>query len=201
MLVLSVFAQSNKYEASMESLTIKMDTAQSAPVFNTVGNGFERIANAEKNQWLPYYYASYCYILSAFTNRDPNKFDNVADRCDKLLDKADSLSKKNSEIMCLRAMTNSLRIMVDPQSRGMKYGMLSSQNLVEAKKLDPSNPRPYLLDAQSKIYTPEQWGGGKEVARKILDEAIKRLESFKPASKIDPSWGIKMKEMIEAQLK
>lgn len=198
---LAVFPQSNKYEASMEALIQKMDTAQSASVFNTVGNAFERIANAEINQWLPYYYASYCYTLSAFTARDAKTFDSIADKCDKLLDKADSLSKKNSEIMCLRAMTNSMRIMVDPQSRGMKYSMLSSQNLMEAKRLDPSNPRPYLLEAQSKLYTPEQWGGGKEVARKTLEEASKRLESFKPASKIDPSWGLKLKEMIETQLK
>lgn len=198
---LTVFAQNNKYDASMEALIQKMDTAQSASVFNTVGNGFERIANAEINQWLPYYYASYCYTLSAFTTRDSKNFDNVADKCDKLLDKADSLTKKNSEIMCLRAMTNSMRIMVDPQSRGMKFGMLSSQNLMEAKRLDPTNPRPYLLDAQSKLYTPEQWGGGKEVARKMLDEANKRLENFKPASRISPTWGAKMKEMIEAQLK
>lgn len=194
-------AQSDKFQKSMENYVSKLDTASSASTFKALANGFERIATAEKTQWLPYYYSAYCYVLGAFMQRDPQELDKIADKSELLLNKADSLSQKNSEIACLMSMVNSARIMVDPQNRGMKYGMLSSQYLMTAKNLDPTNPRPYLLEAQSKIYTPEQWGGGKVAAKKSLDEGKSRLETFKPASKLHPTWGAKLVEMVEGQLK
>lgn len=196
-----IVAQNARYQKTMENYLSKLDTASTLVTYKSLANGFERVANAEKNQWLPYYYSAYCYALSALVQRDPSVIDNIADKCESLLKVADSLNQKNSEIMCLNSMINSARIMVDPQNRGMKYGMLASQNLMTAKSLDPSNPRPFLLEAQSKIYTPEQWGGGKIAAQKSLEEAKKRLASFKPASNLHPNWGSKLAEMIETQLK
>ncbi len=196
-----MFAQTERFQKTMESYISKLDTASNSATYKSLANGFERVATAEKNQWLPYYYSAYCYALEALLQRDPSNLDMIADKCEVMLKIADSLSQKNSEIMCLMSMVNSARIMVDPQNRGMKYGILASQNLMAAKNLDPTNPRPYLLEAQSKIYTPEQWGGGKVAAKKALDEGKVKLESFTPASSLHPSWGKKLVEMIESQLK
>jgi hypothetical protein len=61
--------------------------------------------------------------------------------------------------------------------------------LEEAKKLDPENPRVYLQEGIDKYYTPEQFGGSKAEAKQLFQEAAKKMETFKPASSIHPSWG------------
>lgn len=199
---LNSYAQQNeKYIKNMEQNVAKLDTASSAATYNNLANNFERIAKAEKNQWLPFYYAAYCNVVGGFMSRDFSKADAVADKAEALINKADSLSPHNSEIMCVMSMVNSARIMVDPQNRGMKYGMIASQNLAMAKTYDPKNPRPYLLEAQSKMYTPEQWGGGKEAAKASLDQGKKRMAEFKPESSISPKWGDYLVTSLEAQLK
>ena len=38
----------------------------------------------------------------------------------------------------------------------------------KAEALDSTNPRPVLLEAENKFYTPEAYGGGKDVAKNIL---------------------------------
>ena len=50
-------AQSDKYEAAMKKTLALFDSAKSTAQFQSVANSFERIGDAEKTQWLPYYYA------------------------------------------------------------------------------------------------------------------------------------------------
>jgi hypothetical protein len=38
-----------------------------------LANNFERIATAEKNQWLPYYYAAFCQVNLGFIEKDNEK--------------------------------------------------------------------------------------------------------------------------------
>ena len=46
-------------------------------------------------------------------------------------------------------------------NRYMQYGPIAEQALQKAIKLNPENPRIYLLQGQDKFYTPEQYGGSK----------------------------------------
>jgi hypothetical protein len=64
----------------------------------------------------------------------------------------------------------------------------------DAKSQDSNNPRPYLIDARIKSRMPEALGGGKEAAKALLTEAIKKFKSFIPAGSIAPSWGQKSAE-------
>ncbi|HEU4471989.1 MAG TPA: hypothetical protein VFR58_12945, partial [Flavisolibacter sp.] len=117
------------------------------------------------------------------------KIDPVADKAEQLIDKAEALSKDNSEIYIVRKMIASLRMMADPMTRFTQYGPLAQQALETAKKLNADNPRIYLLEGQDKFFTPEQYGGSKEEAKKLFEEAMRKYESFKPASNLDPNWG------------
>jgi hypothetical protein len=86
-------------------------------------------------------------------------------------------------------MFNTGKMMADPMSRYMIYGAAASEALEEAKKLNPENPRVYLLEGIDKYYTPEQYGGSKTEGKELFQEAAKKMETFKPASSIHPSWG------------
>lgn len=154
---------------------------------------FVQLGSTAKDNWLPYYYAAYCYVMEAFTC-DLSMTDSLLDQSAFYINKADSLSNSSnkidqSEICCIRSLIASARITVDPAKRGMEYGMESSDMMNAAKILNPENPRVYFLEAQSLMYTPEAYGGGCKNARPNLEKSLKKYESFKPASILHPNWG------------
>ena len=100
-----LFAQSEKFTAAMKKNLDALDTSfKNPPSLLSVANNFERIALAEKNQWLPYYYAAFCQVNYGFMEKDKSKVDAYADRATQLISKADSLSPNNSEISCIKSM-------------------------------------------------------------------------------------------------
>ncbi len=114
---------------------------------------------------------------------------------------AEGMEKDNSEIWCLKKMFNSCKMMVDPMSRYMQYGAAASEALETAKKLNPDNPRVYLLEGEDKFYTPEQYGGSKDEAKKLFDTAQQKYDSFKAGSDIMPAWGISILKYFQLQYK
>jgi hypothetical protein len=185
----SAQAQSARYLTAMKQNVDALDTAHTLPTMVDLGNRFERIAEAEKNQSLPYYYAAYCQVMSVFLGADKTKSDEIADKADELITKAESLDKPSSETYVIRSMIATAHLMVDPQNRYMQYGAASTEALKKAEALDSTNPRPIYLEGQSKFYTPEAYGGGKAVAKPIFDKALAMFSIFKPASEIAPRWG------------
>ena len=200
------FSQTEKYIKAMEQLVPAVDTTRDADKLTTLANSFQRIADAEKNQWLPYYYAalanvSAAYMMSMGQMGMADKTDPIADKAEGLLSKAEDISKDNSEIYVVKKMIASLRLIGDPQNRYMIYGPLAEQALATAKTLNPANPRVTLLEAQDKLFTPEQFGGSKTEAKKLFEESIKKYEAFKPETNIHPGWGLKQAQLFLSQIK
>lgn len=193
----------DKYTQTMEKNITMLDTARTPDAFVMLGNNFQRIADVEKNQWLPYYYAAYCQIMNGFMQmgKDASLADGFADRAEEQLVKAEALVKDNSEISCLRKLTSTLRVVVDPQTRWEKYGTEATKYLQKAREQDPSNPRPDLLEAQDLYYTPEAVGGDKKKAAEMFVLAIKKFDTFKPATSLHPRWGKAQAEYLLSQTK
>jgi hypothetical protein len=192
------FAQMpDKFVKAMEAKIALIDSTHTAEGFTDLANAFERIADAEKNQWLAYYYAAYCNAsagLMAGAGGDimtakADKTDPYADKADKQIKKAEELMKNNSEVYIVKKMIATLRMIGDPMNRYMTYGPEAQAMLDEAKKIDANNPRAYLLEGQDKFYTPEQFGGSKEEAKVLFEKAKQLFEAFKPGSTIHPNWG------------
>lgn len=174
----------------MKANVAAIDTAFKNPQsLLTLATSFERIAEKEKNQWLPYYWAAFCQVNYTYLIEDKTKTDPIADKAEQLLNKADSLQPDNSEISCVYSMIASARMLVDPMTRYMQYGMKSGSYLEKAITQNPENPRPYYLRGQGLRYTPEQFGGGCKPALEELNTAAEKFKTFKPASDIDPNWG------------
>lgn len=198
LVVATGFAQSDKYVKAMEQKLAGFDTVRSSETLQDLANGFERIGEAEKNQWLPYYYAALSTVNLGFNSAMPNgqfggnntaTIDPIADKAEKLLSKAEELSKDNSEIYIVKKMIASLRMVADVMNRYMTYGPVAEEALQKAKNLNPENPRVYVLEGIDKFQTPEQFGGSKTEAKTLFEEALKKYESFKPESSIAPNWG------------
>ncbi|CAN5358577.1 hypothetical protein BH11BAC3_BH11BAC3_39270 [soil metagenome] len=197
-----VFAQSERYTTAMKKNLASIDTAMANPAsLLSLSNNFERIGNAEKNQWLPFYYAALCQVNYGFIATDKTTVDVYADKATALIQKADSLAPNNSEISCMKSMIASCHMLVDPMNRWMQYGQESSSNLTAAISQDPSNPRPYFLKGQGLKYTPEQFGGGCKTALPELQTAIQKYDGFKKESEISPDWGRQLVEKLISDCK
>lgn len=189
----SLIAQSEKYVGAMSNTLIKMKEAKDANDFENTAAAFERIADAEKNQWLPYYYAALTKARMSIQKMGDQ--DKLADEAQALIDKAKNI-ETNSEILCVESMIATDKMLVDPPARWMQYGQASMQFLEEAKKADTTNPRPYALQAISLRNTPEAFGGGCDAAKPIAKKALELFATFKPTSEIHPSWGKELAQSI-----
>jgi len=195
----AAFSQSDKYVAAMEKNLNQFDSAKTVEDFTKLANTFERIGDAEKTQWLPYYYAGLALSTSgwmpALTDKDAN-----AARINSFCDKAESIATTDAdkaEIQAVRNMSATQQMMVDPQNRWMSYGQTAGQALEKGLKLDANNPRLYYLKGMSLFGTPEQFGGGKDKAKPVFEKAAELYKQQKPA-KLYPRWGEKQtNEMIE----
>ncbi len=193
---ISVHAQNDKYVAAMKKNIDLFDSAKTTQDFQTVANNFERIGDAEKTQWLPYYWAGLSLAISGW--RDPHlDKDANSTRINSLCDKAEAI-EKNAEIYTLRNMSATQQMMVDPQTRWQTYGQQASGALEKAKQLDPNNPRVYYLQGQSVFNTPVAFGGGKDKAKPIFEKSIElyKLEQPKP---LYPHWGREQAEEMLAK--
>lgn len=183
----SLHAQT-KFETAMQRGLGMMKEAKSASEMQEASAFFERVGEAEKTHWLPFYHAAYANIQSAWMN-PAGDMDKAAQRTKDLIGKAELIEKDNSELYCLRQMVAIQQMLVDPMSRWQTYGQEATSAIQAAQKADPGNPRAYSLMGQYLMNVPEQFGGGKEVAKPILEKAVSLFKTFKPASSFHPAWG------------
>jgi hypothetical protein len=190
LLVFSVFnssGQSDKYIDAMKKNMALFDSAKTTADLQAVSNTFERIGDAEKTQWLPYYYAGLALSTSGWSDTKIDKDANSA-RINALCDKAEALDK-NSEIYVLRNMSATQQMMVDPQTRWQTYGAQANKDLQIAIQLNPDNPRIYYLQGESMMGTPVTFGGGKDKAKPLFEKSIALFKTDKPKP-MWPNWGL-----------
>src|SRR6476620_1460178 len=151
----SVNAQSDKYEDAMKKNLSMFDSAKTTLDYQNLSSGYERIGDAEKTQWLPYYYAGLALTTAGWSDANLDK-DANAEKVKSLCDKAEALTTDNgdkSEILSLRNMAATQQMMVDPQTRWQNYGAEAGTDLQKAMELNPNNPRLYYLQGMSLFNT------------------------------------------------
>ena len=198
LLFLSGTYADDKYEQTMKSNLKKMEECKTAEDYISVANKFERIALAEKDKWLPYYYGSLNYVIASFMDTVNSNKDNYLDKADQLVNIADSLDQNNSEIYTLMGMTAQARMSVDPMNRWQKYGAEADKDFKQAIAIDSLNPRPEYLIGVGVFHTPEQFGGGPANAKPILEKSLAKFEKADTENVLMPHWG---KHEVEQLLK
>lgn len=190
-------AAQEEYLSVMKEKISEIETYKTPEQFNDAAKVFERIATTEETRWQPYYYAAYCKIIAAFTQKQ--KADAYCDEAMKYIEEAELLEPDISEIECLKAMYNSAKMMVNPMQRYQEYGVAYDKALKRAEKNNKENPRIFLLRGQNLLYTPEAYGGGKEAANVEFQKARKLFETFKLTSPENPNWGLNLLNNLQEQ--
>lgn len=192
-LVFSAVAQNNtnddKFTANMRKAMVLLDSSWvSFAKSQEAANLFERLADYKKDDWRPRYYQALCLInLSWGAEGDKRKL--ILETAQKALETAKGISPNNSELVTLEGYMYQSMIMINVMTNGQIYGPKATQALQTAMQLDPNNPRPHYLLGQNLMYTPPQWGGGKDAAMPHIQKAAELFDLFKPADEFAPDWG------------
>ncbi len=185
----SSFAQAtDRYLKAMQTNVAALDTTKQKKTFAALVNSFERIALAEKDKWLPYYYAGFCLLEVVSREKDFNEVDRQADRAEQMLAIADSLSRNNADIYALRSNLLYAKIVVDVLKRGPVLAPRAERLLHRAAELDPENPRVNLLIAQLKVFSPEGMGGDRKLGCRLVEKVLNAYQQLPPGD-INPHWG------------
>lgn len=183
---IAVQAQSDKYVQAVQKNLTLLDSAKTTADLQAASAAFERIGEAEKTQWIPYYYAALAQVRAGFSDKNADK-DVLAGKALELVNKAEAI-ETNADLYTIRNMAATLQMMVDPMSRWQTYGAQASAALQNAIKANPENPRIYYLQGMAAYGTPPQFGGGKDKAKPLFEKTVTlaKAEQVKP---LYPHWG------------
>ncbi len=199
---LAVIASANdRYTETMQKNIEVVYKAKSVEEIQAAVNAFERIGDAEKSKWEPFYYASYGYLMIALRQMEAIEKDKQLDLALGVLKKASAINPVESEIVALEGFIHMIRVSVDPASRGQQYSGLAMQTFGKAIGMNPENPRALALMAQMQYGTAQFFGSPTTEACGTLNKALEKFETYKSTNPLAPVWGKSMAEGMKAQCK
>lgn len=192
-LVASITAAQDQYTKGMQKAFTLWGEGKSTEASNM----FERIANADMENWLPYYYVAQVNTVASFGEKDKEKLTQQLERAQEYVDLAKSISPDNPEILVQQAMVHTAWIAFD----GATYGMTLSGKVAalyeKALQLAPENPRVVFSKAEWDMGSAQYFGQDTTPYCKDVKHALELFANFKPESDFHPNWG---KERAEATL-
>lgn len=161
---------------------------------------FERIAKAEEDEWLPYYYAAQVNIFESFSMTNKSRKKKQLKEAQDLLNQAATFSNGgNVEIDILQAMLHTSYLTMDPSVYGMKLSPVINTIYNEALKKAPANPRVVLSKAEWDMGSALFFG---EDPKKYCDDLQTSLKLFGKTGSEEqfyPAWGKERVEMLIAR--
>ncbi len=151
---------------------------------------FERIAAAEKENWLPNYYIGIVNTTAAFASKDKTQIDALLKKAQSALDIEIAKQPNNVELLVLQAMIHTAWISFDPMTNGMKLSPTVMQLYGKAEAIAPENPRVSICKIQFEMGSAKFFGTDTKPLCAKAQKAIELFANFKPESPFHPSWGI-----------
>lgn len=186
LLQLPVKAQMTSQSKALESAVMQFNQLGKTPSYRQVYIQFEQLYAADKTNWLIPYYAS---ILNArmclLKMGDREQLANAA----LLWISRAKLIEVNDEIYCAESMANTAKMSINPALRWFIYEDKIKKPLQLAKKLNPSNPRVYLLEANIQYKLPGLFGGGCKATKPLILKAEQYLNTQGTTAVVYPTWG------------
>ncbi|WP_010181484.1 tetratricopeptide repeat protein [Aquimarina agarilytica] len=193
LLVLSIKAQGN-YEQGMQ----KAFGFWQENKIEEASNLFERIANAEKENWLPYYYVANVNITNSFRTKDRKIINAQLEKAQNNLNSATTYSANNPEIMVLQALLYTAQMMENPAALSQKLAPKIVKIYETAMAIAPENPRVNASYAEWKLGAARFFKEDTTPLCKDFEKSLLLFEKDKPTVPFGPTWG---KERVEMLLK
>jgi len=159
---------------------------------------FERIATAEPDRWLPYYYVSQINTLISFGETDEAKLSNQLEKAKEFLDVAKAISPNNPELLIQEALINTAWIAFDGATYGMTLSPKNAQLYQKALEIAPKNPRVILSKAEWDMGSARYFGKDTTPYCKDVERALELFATFNSETPFYPTWGEeRAKEVLE----
>ena len=187
LLQLPLQAQSPNQAKVLESAVMQFNQANNPNSYKQLYLQFEQLYSVDKTNWLiPYYAGMTKSIMCLLKMGDRDALAN-----DALLWVARAKAiEENDEIYCAESLAYTAKMSVNPALRWFTYEGKIKNTLSLAKKLNPSNPRAYILEANIQQKLPFIFGGGCKSAKPLIQKAELFISNQNRANSIEPSWGI-----------
>jgi len=187
LLQLPLQAQSPNQAKVLESAVMQFNQANNPSSYKQLYLQFEQLYSVDKTNWLiPYYAGMTKSIMCLLKMGDRDALAN-----DALLWVARAKAiEVNDEIYCAESLAYTAKMSVNPALRWFTYEGKIKNTLSLAKKLNPSNPRAYILEANIQQKLPFIFGGGCKSAKPLIQKAELFISNQNKANSIEPSWGI-----------
>jgi hypothetical protein len=186
------------YAENMLAAKVMADTATTEQTLLQAANYFIRIAGVNADQWMPHYYAAYCFTRISHLNHDAGICDKWVDRAQAEVDKAYELAPANDEVLVMKGFVLQARMNINPMVRGFQFFEETMEYFSKASEINPANPRAYLWKGVNLLHTPEAFGGGKKSGCPLVKESVARYEAVSVTDPIAPAWGFEYaKEVLK----
>jgi len=152
---------------------------------------FNRIAQVEKTNWIPYYYEAQVGITSSFGERDNTKRELLMQNASIVIDSLMKISPDNSEVYALKGLLLTSYVAYNPMVNGAKLSGKTIMTYEKAIALDSTNPRPYYLKAQFQMGAARFFKQDLKPYCLEIEKSIERFDSFQIKGKYYPDWGKK----------
>ena len=191
LLVSGVVTSQTNYEKGMQKA---FELWGSNPM--EASNLFERIANAEPDNWLPSYYAAQINIVSSFGEKDKEKLTAQLGKAQELLNMSKSISENNPEILVMEAMLNTAWVAYDGATYGMTLSGKITALYAQAEQIATNNPRVVLNKADWAMGSARFFRQDTAPFCADVGRALELFVNFKPESSFHPKWGKNRAEQI-----
>lgn len=152
-------------------------------------NLFERIAQAEMDNWLPPFYVAQINVLYSFDEKDEEKLSAQLKKAQDFLNDAKAISKDNAEILVLQAQLYTAWVVFD----GAKYGMTMSPKInqlyQEAYAAEPENPRAAFGKVEWELGTARFFGQDTSPFCEDLKKAVALYDTYEVKGAFHPQGG------------
>jgi len=159
-------------------------------------NLFERIATAEPDNWLPYYYVAQINTIISFGEKDKEKLSTQLDKAQEYNDLAAEISIDNPEIMVQQALVHTAWVAYDGATYGMSLSGKVTSLYQKAIAIAPENPRVVFSKAEWDMGSARFFGQNIAPYCKDIKRSIVLFDAFKSDIPFYPIWGKDRAEVI-----
>ena len=184
--LLKVQAQVNSTNKTLETAVMQFNQGNKNLNYQELYLQFEQLYAVNKTNWLiPYYAGMTRSIMCLLKMGDKDALAN-----DALLwvGRAKSIMA-NDEVYCAESLAYTAKMSVNPLLRWLTYEGKIKKSLSLAKKLNPNNPRAYVLEANIQQKIPYIFGGGCNSVKPLIEKAELCFNTQTKSNLVEPSWG------------
>ena len=187
LLQLRLQAQSPNQTKVLESAVMQFNQTNNPNSYKQLYLQFEQLYSVDKTNWLIPYYAGMTKSIMCLLKMGDR--DALANDALLWVSRAKSILA-NDEVYCAESLAYTAKMSVNPALRWLAYEGKVKNALSLAKKLNPNNPRAYLLEANIQQKLPFIFGGGCKSAKPFIQKAELCFNAQNKVNSVEPSWGI-----------